>query len=381
MSGGGRVGADLARLSAMRADIAAIFAAAGAARVELDTLQPADVMLDLYGEDIRARAYLVQDPVAGELFLRPDFTVPVARLHMEQGLSPARYSYDGLVWRRQEPEANRPTEYLQAGIELIGGLDPAAEEAEVFSLIRSALGDLADSVVTGDLGVIFAAIDALGTSEPRKAALRRHVWRPKRFHALLDRYASNEAPETARLQLLSASTAERRKAIAAAGKFVGMRGDDEILARLDTLDAEAAEPPLPAADRAMIEAVLAVREPSDQALARLRTICPRSMAPALGRMERRLDALAGKGVDPAILPFDAAFGRSLEYYDGFVFEFRSAHPALPPLGGGGRYDALTASLAGGAGASAVGGPGSSAVGGVVRPEAMNAAEALGGAGQ
>ena len=371
ISSGGRVGADLARLSALRAEIAATFAAAGAARVEPDTLQPAEIMLDLYGEDIRARAYLVQDPLAGELFLRPDFTVPVARLHMQQGLSPARYHYDGLVWRRQEAGVDRPTEYLQAGIELIGGLDPAAEEAEVFSLIRAALGDLSASVVTGDLGVIFAAIDALTTSEIRKAALRRHVWRPKRFHALLDRYAGGAAADAARERLLAASIAERRKAIAAAGKFVGLRGEDEILARLDNLDAEAAEPPLPDDDRAMIEAVLAVRAPSDQALASLRAICPRSMAPALGRMERRLDALAGKGVEPANLPFDAAFGRSLEYYDGFVFEFRASDPALPSLGGGGRYDALTANLAGGAG--------SPAVGGVVRPEAMNAAEKTVGA--
>ncbi len=367
MSGGGRVGADLARLSAIRAEVAETFAAAGAARVELETLQPADVMLDLYGEDIRARAYLVQDPLAGELFLRPDFTVPVARLHMEQGLSPARYFYDGLVWRRQGPDADRPTEYLQAGIELIGGADPAGEEAEVFSLIRSALGTGVSSMITGDLGVIFAAIDALGASEIRKAALRRHVWRPTRFHALIDRYSKPVAQEEGRRTLLLSSSAVRRKAIAKAGKFVGRRGEDEILARLDILDAEAAEPPLPSQDREMIEAVLSVCGPSDEALARLRKTCPRSMAPALGRMERRLDALAARGIAPADLPFDATFGRSLEYYDGFVFEFRAADPSLPPLGGGGRYDALTAKLAGGSG--------STAVGGVVRPEAMNAAEA------
>ena len=367
MSRGGRVGADLARLSAIRTEIAAVFAEAGAARVEPDTLQPADVMLDLYGEDIRARAYLVQDPVAGEQFLRPDFTVPVARLHMEQGLSPARYCYDGLVWRRQEPDTNRPTEYLQAGIEVIGGADPAAEEVEVFSLIRSSLGDLADRVITGDLGVIFAAIDALGACEIRKAALRRHVWRPKRFHGLIERYSNPAEHDAARGALLSSGSAERRKAISSAGKFVGLRGEDEILTRLDVLEAVAAEMPLSTDDRAMIEAVLAVRGPSDQALAQLRGICPPSMAPALGRMERRLDALAEKGIEPADLPFDATFGRTLEYYDGFVFEFRAADPALPPLGGGGRYDALTANLGGGAG--------STAVGGVVRPEAMNAAEA------
>lgn len=366
MSGGGRVGADLARISDLSADIADTFAAAGAARVELDTLQPADVMLDLYGEDIRARAYLVQDPVAGELFLRPDFTVPVARLHMEQGLSPARYFYEGLVWRRQEPDVDRPTEYLQAGVELIGGSDQASEEAEVYSLIREILGGLATSVVTGDLGVIFAAIDALHTSEVRKAALRRHVWRPKRFHALLNRYATEPAAVPMRDALLSATSAERRSAIAETGKFVGLRGEDEILARLDILEAEAAESPLPADDHLMIEAVLRTRAPSVKALTSLRDICPRSMAPALGRMERRLDALSAKGVDVDHLPFDATFGRSLEYYDGFVFEFRAADPALPPLGGGGRYDALTANLGAGAG--------STAIGGIVRPEAIVAAE-------
>lgn len=366
MSGGGWVGADLARISDLRAEIAATFAAAGAARVELDTLQPADVMLDLYGEDIHARAYMVQDPVAGKLFLRPDFTVPVARLHLEQGLSPARYFYDGLVWRRQEPDVDRPTEYLQAGIELIGGSDQAAEEAEVFSLISGVLGGLPAMVVTGDLGVIFAAIDVLQTSEARKASLRRHVWRPKRFHALLDRYARASAFDPAREALLSASSAKRRRAIAEAGKFVGLRGEDEVLARLDILDAESAEQPLSEDDHAMIEAVLDTRGPSDQALAKLREICPRSMAPALGRMERRLEALTARGVQVDQLPFDATFGRSLEYYDGFVFEFRAADPALPPLGGGGRYDALTTNLGVGAG--------STAVGGIVRPEVMIAAE-------
>ena len=91
------------------------------------------------------------------------------------------------------------------------------------------------------------------------------------------------------------------------------------------------------------------------------------MAPALGRLERRLEALAKRGVNANELPFDATFGRSLEYYDGFVFEFRAADPSIPPLGGGGRYDALTAELESAAG--------STAVGGVVRPEAIIAAEA------
>ena len=52
----------------------ALFADAGALRMEPDILQPADVLLDLYGEDIRARAYRTDDPVLGEQMLRPDFS-------------------------------------------------------------------------------------------------------------------------------------------------------------------------------------------------------------------------------------------------------------------------------------------------------------------
>ncbi|QIE57325.1 ATP phosphoribosyltransferase regulatory subunit [Pikeienuella piscinae] len=364
---GGRIGADLDRLSALRARIMARLTGAGAARVEPETLQPADLLLDLYGEDIRARAYIVEDPSAGELALRPDFTVPVARLHMAGGADPARYAYEGLVWRRQPPGSDRPSEYLQAGIELIGGADPAAEEAEVFALIAAALEGAEAAPLTGDLGVVFAAIAAMETTEPRRAALRRHVWRPARFHALLERYADPPAPSPTRAALLGADRAGRIDAIAAAGRIIGARGEAEILERLDALTEDAATPPLEAGEKAMIEAVLAVKGRSDEALARLRAMARAPMHPALDRMERRLDALADLGVDAGALPFDAAFGRGLEYYDGFVFEFRSARAGLPPLGGGGRYDALTAILGGGAGAPAVGG--------IVRPEALLAAGA------
>ncbi|MEM8754146.1 MAG: ATP phosphoribosyltransferase regulatory subunit [Pseudomonadota bacterium] len=363
---GGRVGDGLDRLAALRARIADGFEAAGAVRVEPEALQPAELLLDLYGEDVRARAYVVQDPVEGEKMLRPDFTVPVARVHMQDGRDPARYAYEGLVWRRQEPGSTRPTEYLQAGIELIGGADPAADDAEVFALIEDAVGGSAARVATGDLGVVFAAIAALKTTEGRRAALRRHVWRPKRFQALLDRFAAPPAPSAERARLLAMDDARRAEAVAAGAKFVGARGPGDVAARLAALAEDAAAPPLAAEEKARLEAVLAVSGPSPAALDRLRALDDGAMTPAIERMARRLDALAARGVDASALPFDAAFGRSLEYYDGFVFEFRAADPALPPLGGGGRYDALTAALSPDAG--------SAAVGGIVRPEALLAAE-------
>ena len=84
--------------------IQSVFVAAGAAPLEAELLQPADTLLDLYGEDIRARAYVTQDPLRGERMLRPDFTVPVVQMHMAHGAEPARYTYSGEVFRRQETD-------------------------------------------------------------------------------------------------------------------------------------------------------------------------------------------------------------------------------------------------------------------------------------
>lgn len=62
-------------------------------------LQSAELLLDLYGEDIRARAYVTSDALRGEQMLRPDFTVPVVQMHMAHGADPARYTYAGEVFR------------------------------------------------------------------------------------------------------------------------------------------------------------------------------------------------------------------------------------------------------------------------------------------
>ena len=75
-------GSDI-RAEALR--LQAGFINAGAVVLETSILQPADLLLDLYGEDIRARAYVTSDPLRGEQMLRPDFTVPVVQMHMAEG--------------------------------------------------------------------------------------------------------------------------------------------------------------------------------------------------------------------------------------------------------------------------------------------------------
>ena len=177
------------------------FEAAGAVPVECPILLPAATLLDLYGEDIRARAYVTSDALRGEQMMRPDFTVPVVEMHMADGAEPARYTYSGEVFRRQEEDEARANEYLQVGVEIFDGSNPAAADAEVFALTRKAVEGLNLRAATGDIGILMAAVNGLNTSAPRKAALLRHIWRPRRFRALLDRYAGRAPVPAARAAL------------------------------------------------------------------------------------------------------------------------------------------------------------------------------------
>ena len=359
----GRLGQGLADVRAEVGRLMSGFIANGAQPVEPAALLPADVLIDLYGEDLRARAYTTHDPVEGELMLRPDFTVPVVQIHMANGASAVRYAYAGSVWRRQEVGSNRPTEYLQAGFEVFGGTDPAADDAEVFAVLATALGDLPVMPVTGDLGLIFAAIDALDTNERRKGALRRHVWRPQRFKRLLERYSvkAELSPEREAL-LQAAKDGSAHALIKSAGVAHGVRTVDEIAARAEILLYEKEAASLSEAAVALVSSVLDLKSTMGSAAQDLRKVAPMLDA-AADQLEARAQALSDAGIDVSALPFEASYGRTtLEYYDGFVFGFHAPdRPDLPQIAQGGRYDALTRVLGDGKGVPAVGG--------IIRPEA------------
>ena len=322
-----------------------LFEQAGALRVGADVLQPAGALLDLYGEEIRARAYVTNDPIRGELMLRPDFTVPVVQAHMAQGQEPARYCYAGTVFRMQEEDTRRPSEFEQVGFELFDRGDRARADAEVFSLISQCLAGSGLRAAIGDIGLLSAAVDGLSTSRRRRAALRRHLWRPRRFKALLDRFGGRAKVPESRAALLARLAQEpAEKIVAGAGPVIGKRGPDEVLARIEALIADAGEPPIPQGELELLDDLLAVRAAPADALAHLRDLAVDmpAISPALDIFARRLDALAEAGVDLAALEFEGSFGRTLlEYYDGFVFGFFAPQrPDLPAVATGGRYDAL-----------------------------------------
>ena len=349
---------DRAAIRAEAARLRSMFEAEGAQPVETAVLQPAEVLLDLYGEDIRARAYITSDALRGEQMLRPDFTVPVVQMHMEHGAEPACYTYSGEVFRRQEDDPDRANEYMQVGFELFDRAAPQAADARVFSLLYNTLNPLGLRAATGDIGILMAAVDGLRTTARRKNALRRHIWRPRRFRALMDRFSGRVPMPESRAALLAMADP-----LAGVAPMIGMRREAEILSRIKALQEDAASDPISENEVALIDAILSVRETSDNALEHLRDIAVdmSAIGPAVDRLAERLEALEKRGIDVTKLDFEASYGRtSMEYYDGFVFGFYAeTRPDLPPVATGGRYDALTRQLGRGREIPAVGG--------VVRP--------------
>ena len=116
----------------------------GAQPFETDILQSSSLLLELYGENIRGRAFTIIDPERGEMVLRPDFTVPTALKYLRDKKSNQsraemgqRYCYRGKVFRATDGNEVRRAEEEQLGFEIIDPVRVERAEIEVFSLFLS----------------------------------------------------------------------------------------------------------------------------------------------------------------------------------------------------------------------------------------------------
>jgi ATP phosphoribosyltransferase regulatory subunit len=350
--------ATLGKLDEQTGKILAVFAARGYTRVEPPILQPADAFLDRSGEEIRRRTFVLTDPSGDELCLRPDLTVPVCRMHLAGAAKfPARLSYHGPAFRFQPNEPNRPSQFLQTGVECLGVADRGAADIEVLSLAVEgvhAAGVDDFSIKIGDLSLFGALVDALDIPPQWRGRLKRHFWRPDYFRELLQRL-SNGAPVPAQRYLSHLATADEAEARAALSGLMdylgsqptGGRTREEIVERLMEQAAEAAALRLDKKAVALIERVLQISGPAKKSIAQIRSIVKkqRPLEEPLKTMEARIAALSKLGLDEARVSFAARFGRNMEYYTGFVFELWSEDQEGPvQIAGGGRYDTLLKAL-------------------------------------
>ncbi len=352
-----------------------LFQAAHYERVAPAIIQPASIFLDRVGEAIRGRTYVFTDADGEELCLRPDLTIPVARLYMErhpEAETPARYCYNGPAFRHQPAnDALLPREFRQAGIEYFGARDLEQAEVEVLALVhegcrRAGLQDFRLHI--GDLGLFRALLDALQLPERWRLRLMHSFWRPQAFHATLEQLceggaASRRAEDdlARRLDPDDRDAAESMVADYLAEHdiaLIGTRTLGEITERLLERAADLREAPLPRAHARVIEQYLTIAGPARAAKTQIDTLLDEAglrMAGALDAYHRRCELMRDTGIDPTQAAFSADFGRHFEYYSGFVFQIevpgvgRAGH-----IAGGGRYDGLLGEIGAAKDAPAVG---------------------------
>ncbi len=264
------------------------FAAFGYREVMTPVLEFADV-IDRAQEGGLGEAFRLFDDGGRVLVLRPDLTIPVARLaatRMADHPGPVRVSYLARVFRPPSPGRPRAAEQRQAGIELVGAGGPGGDAEAIALLVGSlrATGLEGLRVGVGDVSLTGAVMDGLGLApdvqRPLRAALgaRDFVeWR---------RLARAVAGEGAAGDLLVA--------------LPTLRGGRELLERIAG--------DVPAA------------------------------APACARLEELLGLLEGHGVADAVI-LDMGVLREWTYYSGVVFE-AYAPGVGAPIAMGGRYDDL-----------------------------------------
>jgi len=333
-----------------------LFSRAGYAFVEPPILHDARIFVELAGEDLRRRLFLSTDAEGRELALRPDYTIPVCLQHLATGAAKRRanYAYLGPVFRQR---GNAPGEFLQAGVESLGRADREAADAEVLKLALAAVATLGvrrPSVRIGDSTLFAAILDALDVSLPWQRRLARSFGDTRRLVNLLERAGGSERQ---RRKIAPVSLGrERRQAEERAGELlaayglatIGGRTAEEIAERVVEKTELAAG--ISARAARILNEYLALAGSKASAPAALRAFAKReriAIGAAVDRFEKRAEALAAAGVDPAGLTFAADFGRRLDYYTGFVFEIHDAQrPQLSQIVGGGRYDRLLALIPG-----------------------------------
>lgn len=345
---------------------------AGAAPTDAPVLQPLGLLLDLAGEAMRSRLFVVSGDASEELCLRPDFTVAIARAHLERGSlekngGEGRYLYEGKAFRVAPRGSDRAEEFLQIGVEAFEAADPSQADAEIAALAwASAVAGGRDdlTLLLGDVGLFGAFVDSLGLTPPLGARLKRAFTKPRRLRIELEGGAAVTGDQSRIAALLAGLPEAEASAVlqelwSLAGiEPVGGRRPAEIAHRLveraqaaragslSTDEADAVRAFLAVSDRpgAALDAISALGGPQRGAL-----------DAALDGWRQRLAGMAARGAPEDRMRLTAAFGRAFGYYDGFLFEVRSdALGDDRPVAAGGRYDGLLARLGGATNTGAVG---------------------------
>jgi ATP phosphoribosyltransferase/ATP phosphoribosyltransferase regulatory subunit len=261
------------------------FFAWGYDRVETPVLERYETYRAAAGE-LEGTAFRLFDLDGRMLALRPDMTVPIARMvsaRFAEGPEPLRLYYVADVFREHESLRGQPRQFCQAGVELVGA-SGAWADAEVVSVMSEALAaaGLADhTIAIGTVAVLRGLLDAADAS----AKLEAEVF---------------AAAHSANVVAIDGLSARMGAAGAALREVVRVRGGREAIDRC----------------REILE--------------------PVGCAAILEQIAAMWDLLSVTGVSDRCL-IDFGVMRDFDYYTGLVLEAYAPRLGVP-IGGGGRYD-------------------------------------------
>ena len=328
--------------------ISKVFKKAGLNEIKVPSLLTASDLVDLYGEDLKLRAYTTSDPVKGEQVLRPDFTLPILLKHLEGNSFQAKYFYSGNVWRRQNFESVIPNEQYQMGFEFFDYKknNSVSLDVEAFLLISRILKKYKVNAVTGDVQILSSALDELDISVYKKASLKRHLWRPKRFMQLLDLYSEQKINDRNINLNKRASSSMGKNKLNEIESVYGVRTKEDVEERIEILEQELSQNLIANSERSFLLKLMKYQSNLSDASKSMVSLAGvgKKYRQAIDNFEKRVGLLS-EHINTNKIKFQVIYGlTTLEYYDGFVFGFQLERGKYPPIAQGGRYDSLCSSL-------------------------------------
>jgi len=346
----------LSKQDKLIAAIGDFFAKAGLEQVDVPILQPAEPFLDCVGEDLRRRIFMTENEHGEALCLRPEFTIPVSLAHIKaKETLPHHYAYLGEVFRQRRQEKHS---FYQAGIEHLGEADEAGADAtslaQALALLRTLLPAHSFKIITGDHGLFEAVLSALQLKPSWQRRLRGCFGELPRLCAILADLAKPspalDLPSDIAQAIESGNEPILIELLEAQMYSQGLplhfsRSASEIAQRLIEKQ-NLTRQPLTNKKRQALEDFLSLHLPLTQAPKAVCVFAQENgldLGMALAKFERRIEALQAHNLALESINYDAAFGRSLDYYTGFIYEVRLDTPSAlrdEVLVGGGRYDHL-----------------------------------------
>ncbi len=314
----------------------------------MPSLLTASDLVDLYGEDLKLRAYTTSDPVKGEQVLRPDFTLPILLEHMRRKSAKAKYFYSGNVWRRQKFSSIIPNEQYQMGFEFFDDKrnNSILSDVESYLLISEILSKYNVNSVTGDVQILTSAIDELGMTEYKKASLKRHLWRPKRFMRLLELYSKHNTSNAGTRSFKDEILFPWKEKLRETHTAYGVRTKVDIKERIEILEQELSQDLIANPERNFLLKLMEFQSNLNEAAKGILSlsVVGGTLGQAIENFEHRVELLS-EHLNTKKVKFQVIYGlTTLEYYDGFVFGFQFERRNYPPIAQGGRYDSLCSHL-------------------------------------